>query len=218
MLRLRAVGRFVAFGLWSSRSDSGRQGEGVKQKEYGEFLQLLGAWFIETFTVRCLVAFVTNDVRPLFHRRGDCVLLGKSVNALAKLLLAEVLPIRLQFQGGPLQDPAEHKARTRPLSAPQAVHCLLVIPRHRRGDVLGCADLQKFRVYLKHLETFIARVTVAVAWARNTPTYPTQFDDHTLSTFTAHQERIPDVITCFNMFAVTYEHEPYSLGRAVGAV
>lgn len=73
-------------------------------------------------------------------------------------------------------------------------------------------------MYYVYREAFIARVTVAFTRARNIPTLPTQFDDHTLSTFTAHKERIPEVITRLNMLAVTYKHEPYALGRAVGAV
>jgi len=102
MARLLAAGRFVAFGLFLSRSDSARKGEGVGQKQLSEFLHLLRLLWCEffLFLVSCFVPFVTQKVGPLCHRGCKHLLISQRLDAGFEPLLFEIFTVRTNRSGG----------------------------------------------------------------------------------------------------------------------
>ena len=221
MKRLRAAGRIVTIGLCRSMSlDTLGQREAVEQKKLSEFLHLTGLLWCEgfLFLVSRFIAFVTQKVSPICHRRSKQLLCGQRFDAGFESLLFEVIALWANRGGGSLQDLAEHHAGASGVSAPQVIHRLPVVPRHRRGDVLGCADLHRLRMHGNLRKAFVARVTGTFSWGVCRSTVVHEFDYHTFSAFAAHKKRIPDWIALFSMCELTAELEPYSLGRAVGAV
>lgn len=168
MGRLGAVGRIVfAVGLFPSLFNALGQREGVEEEQLAEALYLAGFFFSphSLFFVCRPIAFDANQVGQLSHRRSEFVLLSQNVNAFLETLVLEVGASRANRRRGPLKDLAEHHARARPLSAPQAVHRLLVVLCDRIGCMVGCVGLRLLGIYTQNFVSLIDRISRAIFWA-----------------------------------------------------
>ena len=180
-------------------------------------LYLLGVRLLEdhVFLVRCVVAVVTDLVRPLAHGRREQVAVGESVDAVAESRAPEVESIGRQRGRGPLEHLAEHHPRGSEIPTPQAVCRLLVIARDLLGEVFGYGERLWFRMHDQHFEALRAQFAVAIAWVLS---WAAHLGNDSLSASTAHEQGVPGGFGTMARQVFTTEREAHVFGGAVWTV